>query len=225
MANPPRFGKPFHPQYRPGLTGPTGRPLCKYCVAECPRGRRTFCGERCVYEWKIRSNVNDLRKAVYERDHGICAECRIDTELFRRQCNDLAREQAVRNFKAGLEGVITPIIEGYRVDVVARINAARKHDMNRYLEDQQDGSECIWIDRDGLDGQPYSPFEARLLAEEILRVNRFDPDRSLWEAEHIIPVCEGGGMCGIENIKTLCQACHKAATKALRARLKGRPST
>jgi 5-methylcytosine-specific restriction enzyme A len=37
----------------------------------------------------------------------------------------------------------------------------------------------------------------------------------LWDADHIIPVKEGGGLCGLENIRTLCIKCHKAETKTL----------
>jgi 5-methylcytosine-specific restriction enzyme A len=44
--------------------------------------------------------------------------------------------------------------------------------------------------------------------------------RSLWDADHILPVAEGGGECDIENIQTLCLLCHRAATKALRERLR-----
>ena len=36
----------------------------------------------------------------------------------------------------------------------------------------------------------------------------------LWDADHIIPVKEGGGQCGLENIRTLCIACHKIITKS-----------
>jgi 5-methylcytosine-specific restriction endonuclease McrA len=39
-----------------------------------------------------------------------------------------------------------------------------------------------------------------------------------WEADHIIPVIEGGGCSGPENYRTLCIACHKAETKALARR-------
>ena len=35
----------------------------------------------------------------------------------------------------------------------------------------------------------------------------------LWDADHIIPVKEGGGQCGLENIRTLCFVCHKEVTK------------
>ena len=35
----------------------------------------------------------------------------------------------------------------------------------------------------------------------------------LWDADHIIPVKDGGGSCGLENIRTLCIKCHKVVTK------------
>ena len=40
-----------------------------------------------------------------------------------------------------------------------------------------------------------------------------------WEADHIVPVIEGGGECGIEGYRTLCTDCHHKVTKELRARL------
>ena len=43
-------------------------------------------------------------------------------------------------------------------------------------------------------------------------------DRSFWEADHVVAVVEGGGLCGLENLRTLCRPCHKAETLALRAR-------
>lgn len=42
----------------------------------------------------------------------------------------------------------------------------------------------------------------------------------LWEADHIVPVVEGGGGCGLDGYRTLCIRCHKKATRELRARLK-----
>ena len=34
----------------------------------------------------------------------------------------------------------------------------------------------------------------------------------LWDADHIIPVKDGGGLCGLDNIRTLCIPCHKKIT-------------
>ena len=34
-----------------------------------------------------------------------------------------------------------------------------------------------------------------------------------------MPVAEGGGLCGLSNLRTLCTPCHRSATRALRRRL------
>ena len=44
--------------------------------------------------------------------------------------------------------------------------------------------------------------------------------KSLWDADHILPVAEGGGECDLENIRTLCPLCHRKATKQLHERLR-----
>jgi len=43
--------------------------------------------------------------------------------------------------------------------------------------------------------------------------------RNLWDADHIVPVVEGGGECGLSNMRTLCLKCHRIATAELRNRL------
>jgi len=50
----------------------------------------------------------------------------------------------------------------------------------------------------------------------LTRMNR----RSLWDADHILPVAEGGGECDLANIRTLCLPCHRKATQDLRERLR-----
>lgn len=49
----------------------------------------------------------------------------------------------------------------------------------------------------------------------LKRMNR----KTLWDADHIVPVAEGGGECDLENIRTLCLVCHRRATLELRLRL------
>jgi len=44
--------------------------------------------------------------------------------------------------------------------------------------------------------------------------------KTLWDADHIMPVAEGGGECDLSNIRTLCLKCHRAATAELRVRLR-----
>lgn len=38
---------------------------------------------------------------------------------------------------------------------------------------------------------------------------QYDPD---WQADHIVPVSEGGGGSGLKNFQTLCSECHKEKT-------------
>ena len=45
-----------------------------------------------------------------------------------------------------------------------------------------------------------------------LREKRFSPYQSMWAADHIVPVVEGGGDCGLDNYRTLCVPCHKIVT-------------
>lgn len=100
--------------------GPDGRACCRYCGVQVPVGRKSFCGDICVHEWKIRANPGYARSCCWKRDHGVCALCG-------------------------------------KVD-------------------------------------------------------------SGWEADHIVPVVEGGGECGLSGYRTLCHGCHVNATNALRLR-------
>jgi 5-methylcytosine-specific restriction endonuclease McrA len=58
--------------------------------------------------------------------------------------------------------------------------------------------------------------EDRLKKWGLARVSR----RSLWDADHILPVAEGGGECDLDNIRTLCLICHRRVTQELLIRLR-----
>lgn len=46
--------------------------------------------------------------------------------------------------------------------------------------------------------------------------------KTLWDADHIVPVAEGGGECDLSNMRTLCLKCHRAHTVELRERLRAK---
>ena len=144
------------------LRGPAGQPLCRWCSLEVPKGRRTFCSEPCIDEWKIRSNPGHVAVLVFRRDRGICAVCHLDTVALGRR------------FRAWIH----------------------------------ETTQSWW----------HGPFE--------FEGRRTPAKRVLWEADHIVPVVEGGGECGLENYQTLCLWCHRTATAELRRRLaqRKRPS-
>lgn len=43
-----------------------------------------------------------------------------------------------------------------------------------------------------------------------------------YEIDHIIPVCEGGGLCDTDNLRLLCRMCHQRQTTMLASRLSGK---
>jgi 5-methylcytosine-specific restriction enzyme A len=130
--------------------GAEGRSLCRWCSLEVPRGRRTFCSDYCVHEWRLRTDPSYLRDQTFARDRGVCAVCGVDT--------------------------------------VAAFNHIRRSRGGARLRQLQH-----WC---------------------LKSLNR----RSLWDADHKVPVVEGGGACDLANIRTLCLLCHRKATAQLRAR-------
>ena len=148
--------------------GPNGRALCRHCSTEVPQGRLTFCSNRCVHEWKCRTNPSYQRDQVEARDLGICALCRIDAVLARQLWLRVER-------RAGEVGFFT---------------------------------------------RPANLTFHRELAKLGVVLPSFR--RSWWQMDHIVPVSEGGGDCGLENLRTLCTWCHLAVTAALRKRLRER---
>lgn len=129
-----------------------GRPVCRWCRGPVPKPRRTFCGQACVHEWKIRSSPWYVRQQLKKRDKGLCARCGVNVM------------QAHRAWS--------------RAKPPASDRAARR--------------------------------EWRLA-------------RPRWEADHIVPVADGGGECGLDNYRVLCRVCHVAVTSEWRAARGGPP--
>jgi 5-methylcytosine-specific restriction enzyme A len=99
-----------------------GEPVCRWCKSIVRPPRRTFCGDACVHEWKLRSDPAYVRKEIWKRDRGTCRMCGCDLRKARRR----------------------------------------------------------------------------------------------WEVDHILPVADGGGECGLENYRLLCRRCHAAVTRQWR---------
>jgi 5-methylcytosine-specific restriction protein A len=72
--------------------GPDGRALCRWCRQPVPKGRRTFCSDACVEEWRLRSDPGHVRHRVWQRDHGVCARCGLDTEAIRHELEEIRRQ-------------------------------------------------------------------------------------------------------------------------------------
>ena len=64
---------------------------------------------------------------------------------------------------------------------------------------------------------------SRVEALELWGMQSVTARRSLWDADHIRPVAEGGGQCDLDNLRTLCLPCHREVTADLRRRLRSTP--
>jgi hypothetical protein len=53
---------------------------------------------------------------------------------------------------------------------------------------------------------------------ERLRALDLDPHRhTYWDADHVVPVIEGGGECGLDGYRTVCVPCHKRVSREQKA--------
>jgi 5-methylcytosine-specific restriction protein A len=63
---------------------------------------------------------------------------------------------------------------------------------------------------------------ARAAGLSLYGIKSVTSRRSLWDADHIRSVAEGGGQCDLDNLRTLCLPCHREVTADLRRRLRNR---
>ena len=95
-----------------------------------------------------------------------------------------------------------------------------------YLRDQvfaRDRGRCALCQADTLAIFAALKRARGIAREEGLRIygmRSIKSRRSLWDADHIVPVAEGGGQCDLDNLRTLCLLCHREQTAGLRARLR-----
>jgi 5-methylcytosine-specific restriction protein A len=73
--------------------GPDGKPICRWCKAPVPKGRRMYCSSKCNDEYLIRNYSKSQRAFLWQRDKGICCQCGCDTEAIEE------REQSFRRLR------------------------------------------------------------------------------------------------------------------------------
>jgi hypothetical protein len=50
---------------------------------------------------------------------------------------------------------------------------------------------------------------------DLRRALKIESRLTLWDADHIRAVVDGGGECGLDNMQTLCLWCHRQKTAAM----------
>lgn len=173
-----------------------GKPLCKNCEGPVPPNRRSFCSKDCYYAHAIIYDAGFMRAQLYKRDRGKCVTC---------GCN------ATKAYKAFLAA------RGEAKRYLTRL--AGHHKWQRFFDFQR------------LNGHHMDQTQRRRFENEVDKQIREELDRLIpdpgwtsgrstgWDADHIIPVAEGGLKLGLDNLRTLCHPCHKKETAALAGRL------
>lgn len=80
------------------------------------------------------------------------------------------------------------------------------------------GLDAVALDHEWQRVRRHGGMDAYRQFRASLESSGFDPGISLWAADHIVPVVDGGGLCGIDGYRTLCVPCHKRATAELSTR-------
>ena len=140
---------------------------CRGCADDLPKGRKSWCSDRCRDSHWIKASGSYARHHLFQRDHGICSICGLDTVALKREY-------------IALSGRVS-------------------------------GREVWWAQH------PVYPEQREFLKQHGITYGRISSD--WWDADHVQAVVEGGGSCGIDNLRTLCIPCHKSETAALRKRL------
>ncbi len=185
-----------------------GVTLCSCGCGQIPKPpRKTWFSDACVTAWREINDPSYIRQKLKERDKGICALCGCDSEAeYRRYLNINREANALLNWLERRE----------ERRIAFMVPRDQSHDWHRIAR------ETMWPEAKG---KPKSyAVIARLRAQEVERLAGFvNPGwtsgrSTAWDADHIVPVVEGGGLCGLENYRTLCHPCHKRVTAELAAR-------
>lgn len=176
-----------------GLPGnrklPDGRPACCWCGGPLGPGRRRWCGQKCVDEYSIQASQGGARRACEHRDHGVCALCGLDCVRVERFRDALYRASRLR-VEIEIQGPVPEWWDWGRPLIELVPHPARERRAAQY----------------------------DALCELIFSwAGDLRDRRTLWEADHTIPLIEGGSL-SLDNLRTLCLRCHRQATRQLAAR-------
>jgi hypothetical protein len=164
------------------------RGTCTWCGEPVGRGRQTWCSPGCVEAFRLRCDPAFIRGYIERTRPLVCAICGRDIAWLK----SLQRraERAWHNLQ-------------YQKDRCRKghliINRRGRRNRRR-----QERWAALWS---------YASYHRKItkwLASRGLA--------ALWEADHVVPVVEGGGCSPPENYRILCVPCHRAETAALAAR-------
>lgn len=225
--------------------GPPNSGKCRLCGKEIPKGgrRKSWCSAECSDNFLIAMSAGVARSRVEARDKGICASCGTDCRALAELHGEVYRGcGAVLLPRLAAHGYGPPHPMRHADDVIAALAVPTDED-SRMLREFDHHVTGVWNCRTpeakaacrqrALDKWKLAVAELWRHIRNLIEwdhpllaraLDRHDPP-ALWECDHIVPVAEGGGSCGLDNLRTMCRDCHTRETKALRQRLKAAAAT
>lgn len=131
---------------------------------------------------------NVIRARVFERDGGTCALCGFDTDRARRLLDRLTALSTEGPVQRARRGRVLAYLVG--LGYPARTLRHWQMETRDIRRAHGWGDMVVYVETVGPD----------------------NPRRSLWDADHILPVQHGGGGCGLNGFRTLCVPCHIGVT-------------
>ena len=193
MANPPRHIKGGYVDPKKLPKGPNGHALCRQCQTETKPPRKTFCSDKCVDLWMVRTG-SKMAAFIRKRDKGICAICGLDCEALKKQLRALEKNYPYTRYPHPEPGDYEA--NGYTLTKDYQERYAKHAEQERKQREAHREEIRAFKERHGIPRHR----------------SRF------WDIDHIVPVVEGGGSSGPENLRTLCLKCHKQVTAELAAK-------
>ena len=222
---PPRFDTE-----RAGNWGGSALEACRLCEGDIAPPRRSFCSDECVHFHLLRTSGSHVRKALALRDQKRCVQCGVDAgAAYLAAVKAVKAVKAVRAVKAAVSSAETSAV----VPSAAASSAGAEYASGTLAADSTVASssaavgtrraeEALQSTAEEALGKAVAgtPFEgyARLRPAGTRRRGGIRPAKviegSFWQADHEVAVHEGGGCCGISNLRTLCTRCHAQVTAA-----------
>jgi 5-methylcytosine-specific restriction protein A len=161
-----------------------------------------------------------MLRSLDDEGNRLCGWCR--APLDRRSVGWCSDECAQEFWIRGSRNYVIRLVYDRDQGVCATCGLDTKR-LSRVVDRLRQRSERMWLSSGGyreptdVDAIRWERVRAELAKRGYGLVERWHTP-PLWEADHIVPIMEGGGCSGLENYRTLCVPCHRAETRKLRAR-------
>ena len=174
-----------------------GRRVCVWCGRLLPQGkqRQRWCSQKCVEEAKmIKGDMGQVRGKLRKREDEKCQKCGQDLKILSALLHQ------------DLSHLATPIVrEKYKI--VLDIWSRWRGWFGASQRAQLDNLAAQWV----------APTQRALAVVGMRNLLQSFSRRSLWQADHIVEVHEGGSGTDLRNFQLLCVKCHLEKTNAKKA--------